>query len=381
MEVSPKPTMEKKNQKPEKALKLVEEGEVCEALAAKVKPVEGERNEGQENENKKLEGHRDEGDEVAVLKEGEKTFPKIRSDDSLAKVVARDDLELEEFEDGWGRSTAHKKPSWIWLSGLFVGVVLIGGLVIWAVFFLSRGADNFRQTEEKAIAVELEREQLREDSQEAIAEIKAVTRKFLAAKNIEELKSYIDMPERVSLLVDKYYQKHEWRSQEVTVKQLQPITVGLSPYWMVHFSGGLENRLLLMAEKEDGYKVDWESFVCYNPMTLKELIEYQSEIVEPFRVYARIDNLYSYDLTEEEYQCFRLTTIGEETHVWGYLKKGTDVWAKLHRAASRDPGLFSELGRPMMLKVARPVHKSRDNYFIIKDFISSNWVHPRDRAF
>lgn len=369
--------MQKKNQKPEKALKLVEEKEACEVLGSEVKTQVGRDKKLKESEEREDEEvAEDEGTEVAVLKEEEKIFAKIRSDDSLAKVMAKDDLEFEEFEDGWGKHSERKRSSVIWFSGLCVCVALIGGLVIWAVLHLSEGAENYRENEEKIIAVEMDRERLREDSQETVATIKMITQEFLAAETIADLKTYIDMPARVSGLVDKHYQKHEWRSQEVEVKQLQPITIGLSPYWMVHFSGESNNGLLLMAQKEDGYKVDWESFVCYNPMTLAELIGYEFDVEEPFRLYARIDSLYSYELSEEEYQCFRLTTLGEDTYIWGYLKKGTDAWGKFHRAASKDAALFSELGRPMMLKIERPPHESRDNYFIIEDFISSNWVHP-----
>jgi len=302
-------------------------------------------------------------------------FGKMRSDDSKAVVIAREDLEVREFEDTWEGGEQEKESSRGLLVGLLLAVtVLVGGLVAWTVFFFPDGQGEAEQEKMKLVQAKREQGELVDYSAQAVIQIKDQVKLFFSAESVQDLKQFVDMPERVSPLIDQYYKEFPWESQSVEVVSLQPITLSLTPYWMVQYKG-MSDGLVIVTEGKDGYKVDWESYACYNPVTLEELIETGVSVNTPLRVYAKADDYYSYQFDERTYQCLRLTTRDEETHLWAYIERTSREYIEFYRAVADDPALFSERGRPVMLKISRPEEDTRANCFIIDDFVSSDWLH------
>lgn len=335
--------MRKKTRSPQSELKLVEE-------------VVIERLEVEEEESEPVE-----------------SFDKMCSDDSKAQVVAKSELTEEEFEDSWGEEEL-KESTAGWIVGSIVcGLVGLVGLAVWGALSLFGGEEVIVREQWKTVEIEKENQQIEKDSVQAIREIKDQVSHFFAAQSVNEAKEFIDMRERVAALMDDYYGDVPWVPKKVTVGALYPLTVGLSSYWMASVEGDFDG-VVLVAEKETGYAVDWESYVAYNPVSLAELLEGASPEGVDFRLYARIDDFYTFDFDEDSYQCLRLTARGEDVYLWAYLEKNSPEGVKFQSATNGGKGFEKSEGKPLMLQLRKPGVDTRGNIFVVEDFISSNWL-------
>lgn len=201
---------------------------------------------------------------------------------------------------------------------------------------------------------------------------------FLAADTIEERLKYVRHPDRIKPLMEDFYQKNELRSYEFeTVRSYQSVSLSLRSFIALDvMTAGKSSVPILVEDGEEGMQVDWESFVCYNPMTPEEMIEERPTEPVTLRVYATVDNFFAYDFSEEsEWICFRLEFRRSDGFLYGYVKRGTIVEQKFRDVFGKQE---FQLRKPLILKVSFPEGGKGKKSVLIEDLKSGLWAFAKN---
>jgi len=274
-----------------------------------------------------------------------------------------------------------------WFVLLFLG---LGGMLLWA--FLQDGEvdesvdarslnDSLIDDDAYAQVAGSFLQDRQEVSVEAAAKdyenMEDVLRGFLGAKTIEERVKYVRHPERVKPLMNDHYGRNEFHSH-VYEKAKEYHIVPLDSWPFVALSAlveGGESLSILLENTPEGYLVDWESFVVYQPMSLTEFIEKRPTEGIDLRVYGAYDNFYANEFTEDQgYLCVELSERESDQTIFGYVKKGTPVASEMKKHLAAPPGRRKK--QPFILRVKFLPDSKAPRSVLIEKIVSALWAYP-----
>jgi hypothetical protein len=308
---------------------------------------------------------------AARLEAASRAEMKIRS--SEPDVGSLIEVPEVRFEDEWETPNPSKRLPWGWLV-LIAGVFAAG--IIWSLKEVGSAEERNVSLEINAKSV-LERE-IEEDliAEQTIRTIEEAARNFYDSRSIEELLRYARHPERVKPLMEDYYARHPLKPSRVEeLRSLDPVTIDLSAnFWVVSSIIESEgaNQLLVEAIKPGEAKVDWETYVCYQPMEWDEFATARpGGYSGDFRVYVERDHFYTHEFSDsDKYMSFRLTVRDSEEFLFGYVLK-TRTFAKrieeLIRASNGDPA-------PMLLRLHVPENAQSKRGVLVEELVASRWL-------
>jgi len=212
------------------------------------------------------------------------------------------------------------------------------------------------------------------EAEKHFAEMERVITNFLAAKTVEEKVKFVRHPERILPLMKGYYERH----------QLEPLTFKETSEYHI---ASLEQRpfmalkveveegegvAVLVEDLPDGMLVDWESYVCYEPITPEKYVEEKPTKPYSFRVYAQKDYFHAYEFSDEsKFECYRLTFRDSETILYGYVQRG-EVTDQKFREIFPDGQVKMKI--PMILKVRFLEGGKATRSVLIEDLESKLWA-------
>ena len=126
---------------------------------------------------------------------------------------------------------------------------------------------------------------------------------------------------------------------------------------------------VVLALEENKIVVDWESFVGYSELTLKEFISNKPEEPRLFRLHANSDDYFNFQFSEEEYRCLYLRNPEDTESVYGYIKRGSVADGQLSRIAESGQSI-----RFLTLKLRYPKKIGGNNQTIIDEIVTSGWL-------
>ena len=315
------------------------------------------------------------------------------SEDRAMPYMMGDAREVEEAkaesvdpENAW-LDEAEKKEVNAMPFGWFILLgVAIAGVVFWAVAQNASSSDQggggeagkpmLKGTSDVPLgkmeeAAEIEKAKAHYD------EMEVMVAKFLAADSIEERAKYIRDVDRVLPLMRDYYQRNPL--EKLVFKDIPEYhVVSLENYAFVALNVGLEGggaKPLLLEDSPEGLKIDWESFVCYQPMELERFSE--ERIVEPveLRAYVERDQFYAYDFADEsKFACYRLTFRDSDVDLFGYVERGTKLEEEFRKLFPPDAPLG--LKNPLILSVSFLPGSRAPRSVKINDLHSRLWAYP-----
>lgn len=252
------------------------------------------------------------------------------------------DANRDLLEHGWAaKAEEHKHIPWGWF--VLIGVVIVGTLG-WSLTHMRKGQAKVQEVQ--ATTENLIKEEAKEEeaANRLLEDMDKVSAQFLEATSIDELLKVSRFPDRVRPLMEKYYSDKGVTPSEVErPRMLRPLTLDrYANFWMksLEIKGGEMKNLILEVDDEGVPKVDWETFVCYQPMGWEEYAETRpqgSSMV--FRVYTEKDDFFSHEFADEEtWNCYRLTTRESQEPLYGYAKKGSEIAAEIDFYVSRNGG-------------------------------------------
>jgi hypothetical protein len=309
-----------------------------------------------------------------VLPEREEV--ELRTHQPGIDVIANPDRPKPELlEENWGESPAQHQPiAWGWFA--LIGLVMICAM-LWSLRRMEK-ADTQAvriRSETHSVIVDEEREQ--REAAQLVDRIDKTVRDFVNASSVEALSHLSRQRARVLPLMRRYYSdKPVFSGSLKVVKMLQPVTLdNRGNFWLasiVRGEGEVKN-LVVEIEASGEPRIDWETYVCYQPMKWDEFATKRPTGTSvDFRVYAERDNFHSHEFSDaDQWLCFRLTALGSEETLFGYARAGSpEAKELLNQFETNGGGRIS-----LILRLKIPENLQSRHGVVIEKLLCPRWMY------
>lgn len=266
---------------------------------------------------------------------------------------------------------------WGWVALI---ACFFGAAIIWSLVNVNSAEEQRKDLNQDSLAI-LEKDNHEEiEAIELIDTLDGVVRDFFDARSVDEMLRFVRHPERVRPLMENYYGEEAPEPRRVLqVNSLEPLTIGKrADFWMVSCDLNNQVRVPLLLEVFSGKeaKVDWETFVCYQPMAWDEFARTRpAGYTGDFRVYVQKDNFHSHEFADSEYyDCYRLTALDSEQALYGYVKRETALASRMAELTAVETG--SPLAMILRLHLPEGLHSTRGVYVL--ELVSPRWMFVED---
>jgi len=330
--------------------------------------------------------HKDSAEEVAVelptVRVGGTPFPEARlgvasRDEKKTRsnepdVGALIEKDVESVEKEWEAPLRRKVP-WGWVA--LVACAFAAG-ILWSLVEVNRSEGQREDLAAEARSILQKEQEADLEAGRTIASIEKSANDFFDSRSVEEMIRYVRHPERVRPLMEKYYSaKPPVANRVKEISSLDPLTIeDKAVFWMA--SCELEtagSRQVLVETASDGSaKVDWETFVCYQPMEWDAFAESRPPgYTGDFRVYVEKDNFYSHEFADSwRYTCYRLTALRSEQTLYGYVERNGTLAERLDSLIEKT----GEGATPMILKLELPENTLSRQGVLIRKLVNPRWL-------
>lgn len=203
-----------------------------------------------------------------------------------------------------------------------------------------------------------------------LAEIDAVTRSFLEAESIEELKPWIreaeaTFPKIAPWLGDEPYRAPGFRDLGSDIKfftrdNLNSVTVPVR-------TRDRQAQVTLVKEAA-GWRVDWESWAGWSEMSWEEFRSTKPTEPKLFRVKVFTADYYNFGFKDElEWRSYRLDSADGEDSLTGYAERGGDIDVRM------DPREVTD-GKRMLVKLKFPAESPAGNQVLVDSIVAEDWL-------
>ena len=196
--------------------------------------------------------------------------------------------------------------------------------------------------------------------------------KFLKSKNLNTKVQFCRSPQRVRPLMQNYYSNRNSGPKEFRrISELGASNTGIiDKFYILKLSLPDFSILpVVLAWENELILVDWESFVGYSEITLKDFILKKPKESRLFRLNANSDNYFNFQFTENEYRCLYLRNSEDTEAVYGYIRRGNDVDNQLSRIIES-----GETIKFLTLKLRYPEKLGGKNQVIIDEIVTPGWL-------
>ena len=282
---------------------------------------------------------------------------------------------METQESVWGREREREAPvPWGWF--VVLGLVLAGA-VVWSLGQVIQGNREVKGEQLQASMYLEDVAALERRLSRSLDVLEQVVRQFCEATSVEEMLPVVRQPERVKPLMEAYYRAHPMVPLGFERQgDFQGTGLGTdTTFWRlrVEVAGGKRMVLIIEQEGEDGYRIDWETAVTYQPMEWdRYVLERPAGTVMDFRVHVMQDVLYSHEYADSgKWRAYRLTTPAGVETLFGYAEKGGEVDRQLMKV------LDEQRGRPaaFILRLELPEGLASPRGVTIRKILGSGWIH------
>jgi hypothetical protein len=297
---------------------------------------------------------------------------RLPGDDALPGplLLKREDVEEDtgEFEAAPGR----KGGNFPLVAGTSLAALVVLGLFTW---WLMPGPESQKTVDPATQAVSpIEApEAPTERAKTEMAEIDSVTKHFLEAESIEEMKPWIRLPEATLPKI------HRWLGKEpYSVPGFKGLAgdygfttrEGLEAVVVPVRTADYEKRNLVLVREPEGWRADWESWAGWSEMSWQEFRSSKPAEPKLFRVTVSDVDYYNFGFKDElEWRSYRLDSPDGENSLFGYAKRGSDTDVRI------DPRDATE-GKRMLVTLKFPPDSPGDNQVLIDRIVAEGWVDP-----
>ena len=127
---------------------------------------------------------------------------------------------------------------------------------------------------------------------------------------------------------------------------------------------------IALVRADDGYRVDWESWVGWTEMSWEQLIKERPTEPQIVLVRAKIDAYYNRDFTDEaKWVSITLNNPNSDRTLYGYVDREDPTLTRLISGVSSGEVAVT-------VKIRYPENARAGNQVIITEFIFNGWVAP-----
>ncbi|MFN6043913.1 MAG: hypothetical protein ACK49I_00420 [Verrucomicrobiota bacterium] len=280
----------------------------------------------------------------------------------------------ELVENVWGDHTKNTKPiAWGWFA--ILAVTMTAGM-IWSLYKIEKSENQTRVLQEEAKSLLSQEEEEERNAARLIDQMEVTLRKFHTATTVSSLLPLVRHPERVKPLMEDYYGgKPVTMNRLRSIRSMSPLTLNnRADFWLasVRQSDDLTKNIILQINEAGEALVDWETYVCYQPMDWTDYANYRpAGTTMDFRVYVRPDNLFSHEFNNpSQWLCFQLNAQDSNEFLYGYVDASSDVARQILMETSRSNGEVASL----ILRLYIPENLQAKRAVIIKKIICDKWL-------
>jgi hypothetical protein len=200
-------------------------------------------------------------------------------------------------------------------------------------------------------------------------------RRFFKAEDPSVMIRFIRDPERVKPLTDDYYARHEFALHSLNeIVRFEEIMINLKVFLIADIilreKGVNSAHTVVLQDTGHGFVVDWETYVCYNPVEWDDFYRNRPEGAISFRVLATLDHNPGFAFPgQAEWICIRMIGRDSDEEIYGYVRTGTDIALRIQEM------LEDEWEFPCILKLQFPPQgKGGDRQVHVRDLVMENWI-------
>jgi hypothetical protein len=196
--------------------------------------------------------------------------------------------------------------------------------------------------------------------------------KFFGSGSPSEIVSFIRDPQRVQPLLEDYYARYAFVMPALKeTSRFQEIMINLKVFLVADIV--LEGRgatTVVLQDAGKGFVVDWETYVCYNPVDWDEFYKKRPGQAFPMRVLATLDHNPGFAFPgEAEWVCVRVIGRDSDEELYGYAPAGSRTALRLREM------LEDEWEFPCILQLQFPEDgKGGDRQVHIRELVMENWI-------
>ena len=207
--------------------------------------------------------------------------------------------------------------------------------------------------------------------------LKEAVEAFAASSTIEERLAYVRDPDRVRPLMTSFYAS----------QPIEPIAIDdIAPGSRVQIERGFavtsvvlpdfEMLPIVLARRDGRLVVDWESFVGYCEIPLKQFVAEQRTTPTLFRLRARLDDYYNFEFTENRHICLGLADLKLTQKVYAYVERGSDLADQIYTRIAKNQGGLDFV----IVKLRFPPNAQSPNQVLLDEFIEIGWLLDNEEA-
>ncbi|MGC4016613.1 MAG: hypothetical protein QM755_19150 [Luteolibacter sp.] len=298
---------------------------------------------------------------------------------------------------GHGSRRRRDQPEWEEKGGkassnsdrLVIGGVALALLAITAgAFLLMRGKPPAAPTvrEETTVASALPgpvetapkppsstAEEVANDPKVIMEESERMAKAFLHAKQIQEVLPLIAHPETSGPRL-----KRKWPDDRIVPEGLSVFagdggfSISGNVLAVNVQTGDFKNRVMFFQKTDQGWKIDWESWVDWSGMTWEEFLSKKPVTPTPFRVLVTESSYYNFGFTDEKkWRSVRLQSVDGEHQLDGYIDRDSEIFRQLN-FDTNTPSFRC------MMELSFP-EGGHANQVIVGKMVSPSWVAPETK--
>lgn len=163
-----------------------------------------------------------------------------------------------------------------------------------------------------------------------LAEATQVLRKYLDTPNWRDRVLYVHEPQRVSKLMEDYYERQQSIDPVLGALmdqgryRIDGTEIVLITYRGARLEGKVE--IALRQDPDGRMVIDWESFVGYSELSFKRLAETKTTTPKLIRAYVKLDDYYGDEFSDaKKYLSLKLTSPDNEDSLNAYCERDSVI--------------------------------------------------------
>lgn len=301
---------------------------------------------------------------------------KIRTKEpDVGSLIEKEALVTEETWDL--ADTQHRAFPWGWVA---LVACAFSVAILWSLSNLNQGHEKSALLAEETKSILNKERQEEIDAEMQVSAIENTARNFFDSRSVEEMLRFVRHPDRVRPLMESYYAAEAPKPVRIeNFLSMAPLTIdNHGSFWMVscQLEGGLHTQMMLESVSVKEAKVDWETFVCYQPMAWDEFAKNRpSGYKGDFRVYVEKDIFFSHEFSDSNaFDSYRLTTLNGEEVLFGYVPRGRGLGLQMEELMAGREGA----PLPLILRLHIPKELKSPRGVVIQEIVSPRWFFVDD---
>ncbi len=296
--------------------------------------------------------------------------------------AAPDDRLAKHGEFAWGRQQSRSESRWVWLIAASVIALMFTAITI---------ANRRTRTDTTAapLGIVISPDALQEESSLSVFQQNPYQMRLDAIKILQQVASATKSEQILPLIrqapnTEALVAKH-WKPWDLGPLLDDPDqwqsgideTSGTAFLWMQGMHPEGRSLLAFFVKQGDKLRLDWEATMELGEARLSTLAKLPTTHPLAMRIILSPSPYYLPTLPESDYESYKITTLSEDTIVWGYVRRDSPEHQSINDLLQRDSLLLDAIfSVRATIKMRRTHDVNSQNRFFITEMLHKDWVMP-----